>query len=148
MFYVCFQNLGLAIWQQAELLLKSGLQGFIIDLYELCFMCVSRIWDWQSGNKLNYCSNRASKASRITSLEFVNNHDVSLLLVGSDDGSVRLWNNNALTHSGREPILITAWQALADVQPVSRTLNGITHLYYRISVPLYSFLYAFVKYFR
>ncbi|PSN48417.1 Regulatory-associated protein of mTOR [Blattella germanica] len=65
-----------------------------------------------------------SKASRITSLEFVNSHDVSLLLVGSDDGSIRLWNNYALTQQGREPGLITAWQALADVQPVSRSLNA------------------------
>ncbi|KAJ9585619.1 hypothetical protein L9F63_002589, partial [Diploptera punctata] len=82
------------------------------------------IWDWQSGSKQNYCSNRASKVTRITSLEFINGHDVSLLMVGSDDGSVRLWNNYALTQQGREPGLITAWQTLADTQNVSRSLNG------------------------
>jgi regulator-associated protein of mTOR len=86
--------------------------------------CISSIWDWLSGCKLSYCSNRGSKASRITSLQFVNSHDVSLLLVGSDDGTMRLWNNYALTQQGHEPELVTAWQALADVQPVSRSLNG------------------------
>ncbi|CAG2063658.1 unnamed protein product, partial [Timema podura] len=35
------------------------------------------IWDWLSGAKLNYCNNRASRNSRITSLDFINNHDVS-----------------------------------------------------------------------
>jgi regulator-associated protein of mTOR len=54
----------------------------------------------------------------------VNSHDVTLLLVGSDDGTVRLWNNFTLTQQGCEPGLVTAWQALADVQPVSRSLNG------------------------
>jgi WD40 repeat protein len=82
------------------------------------------IWDWLSGYKLSYCSNRGSKASRITSLQFVNSHDVSLLLVGSDDGTVRLWNNYTLIQQGREPGLVTAWHALADVSPVSRSLNG------------------------
>ncbi|GFG29093.1 hypothetical protein Cfor_00263 [Coptotermes formosanus] len=81
-------------------------------------------WDWLSGCKLSYCSNRGSKASRITSLQFVNSHDVSLLLVGSDDGTVRLWNNYTLTQQGREPGLVTAWHALADVSPVSRSLNA------------------------
>ncbi|XP_069683368.1 regulatory-associated protein of mTOR [Periplaneta americana] len=82
------------------------------------------IWDWQTGCKLSFCSNRGSKVSRITSLEFVNCHDVSLLLVGSDDGSLRLWNNYALQQQGTEPGLVTAWQALTDVHPVVRSLNA------------------------
>jgi WD40 repeat protein len=85
---------------------------------------IRSIWDWLPGCKLSYCSNRASKASRITSLQFVNGHDVSLLLVGSDDGTVRLWNNYTLAQQGHEPGLVTAWHALADVSPVSRSLNG------------------------
>jgi regulator-associated protein of mTOR len=88
------------------------------------FISYFSIWDWLSGCKLSYCSNHGSKASRITSLQFVNSHDVSLLLVGSDDGTVRLWNNYMLAQQGLEPGLVTAWQALADVQPVSRSLNG------------------------
>ncbi|GLG94261.1 Regulatory-associated protein of mTOR [Gryllus bimaculatus] len=81
------------------------------------------IWDWYSGTKMSYCSNRASKGSRITSLEFVNGHDMSLLLVASDDGSVRLWNNYSLV-MGKEPLLVTAWQALSDVQHLGRSANA------------------------
>lgn len=81
------------------------------------------IWDWQGNTKLSYCNNRASKESRITSMEFVNSHDASLLLVASDDGSVRLWSNYNLVQS-KEPLLVTAWQALSDVQLIGRSANA------------------------
>ncbi|XP_043280905.1 regulatory-associated protein of mTOR isoform X2 [Venturia canescens] len=77
------------------------------------------IWDWQTGHKLTYCTSRGSKPSRLTALEFINSHDVSLLMAASDDGAVRIWKNycNML---GRDPVLLTAWQALADVQPAPK----------------------------
>nr|CAD7574949.1 unnamed protein product [Timema californicum] len=78
------------------------------------------IWDWLSGSKLNYCNNRASRNSRITSLDFINSHDVSLLIVGSDDGTVRVWSNY-VSQQSQEPVLVTAWQALSDVQPVTKS---------------------------
>ncbi|XP_067006454.1 regulatory-associated protein of mTOR isoform X2 [Anabrus simplex] len=77
------------------------------------------VWDWYGGNKLSFCLNRASKGSRITSLQFVNSHDSSLLMAASDDGSIRLWSNYALLQ-GKEPSLITAWMALPDVQLMGR----------------------------
>lgn len=83
-----------------------------------------RVWDYQSGTKLTFCASRGSKTkSRITALEFINSHDLSLLMTGSDDGSVRVWKNYGGTIS-RDPILLTAWQALADVQPATKTSNG------------------------
>lgn len=80
------------------------------------------IWDWNTGTRLTYCTSRGTKMSRITALEFINSHDVALLMTGSDDGSVRIWKNycNML---GRDPMLLTAWQALADVQPASKSPN-------------------------
>lgn len=84
---------------------------------------IFRIWDWGNGVKQSYCYNRASKSSRITSMDFVNGHDVSLLLVGSDDGTVRLWGNYTLSR-GKEPVLVTAWQALSDIQ-TQRQNNGM-----------------------
>nr|CAD7444287.1 unnamed protein product [Timema bartmani] len=62
------------------------------------------IWDWLSGSKLNYCNNRASRNSRITSLDFINNHD-----------------SNYVSKQSQEPVLVTAWQALSDVQPVTKS---------------------------
>lgn len=61
--------------------------------------------------------------SRVTALEFINAHDVTLLMAGSDDGSVRVWKNynSALN---RDPVLLTAWQALADIQPTTKATTG------------------------
>lgn len=44
-------------------------------------------------------------------------------MAGSDDGAVRIWKNycNIL---GRDPTLLTAWQALADVQPAPKGSMG------------------------
>lgn len=44
-------------------------------------------------------------------------------MAGSDDGSVQIWKNYNGTIS-RDPILLTAWQALADVQPATKTSSG------------------------
>lgn len=47
---------------------------------------------------------------RVTSLEFVNAHDRSLVLIGYDDGSLRLWRPPR--EKGEDPRLISAWTAL------------------------------------
>ncbi|XP_063991237.1 regulatory-associated protein of mTOR isoform X1 [Diachasmimorpha longicaudata] len=78
------------------------------------------IWDWHNSSKLTYCASKGNRtSSKLTALEFINGHDVSLLMAGSDDGSIRIWKNycNVL---GREPTLLTAWQALVDVQPPTK----------------------------
>lgn len=70
-----------------------------------------------------YCQNKAAKGSRITAMEFVNVHDVTLLLNGSDDGTVRLWSNY-IPRDNKDPELVTAWHALPDVTPSNRSING------------------------
>ncbi|EFA08847.1 regulatory-associated protein of mTOR isoform X1 [Tribolium castaneum] len=74
------------------------------------------IWDWGTGAKTTVCHNKSAKAgsSRITSLEWINAHDVAMLMVASDDGSVKVWKPN--TGHSREPTLISAWQALNDLK--------------------------------
>lgn len=52
-------------------------------------------------------------SSRITSLELVNEHDQALLLVGSDDGIVRLWAD-CQNPNGTE--LRTGWNALSGLE--------------------------------
>ncbi|XP_063240592.1 LOW QUALITY PROTEIN: regulatory-associated protein of mTOR [Bacillus rossius redtenbacheri] len=76
------------------------------------------MWDWASGAQLGQWSNHGARGSRITSVQFVNGHDAALLLVGSDDGAVRLWGG------GRDPGLVAAWHALADAPPVSRSAHA------------------------
>ncbi|XP_020291270.1 regulatory-associated protein of mTOR isoform X2 [Pseudomyrmex gracilis] len=86
------------------------------------------VWDYQNGQKLTYYASRGNKVkSLITALEFINSHDLSLLMAASDDGSVRVWKNyNDII--GRDPVLLTAWQALADVQPATKTSSAATRV--------------------
>uniref|UniRef100_A0A1B0CH83 Raptor N-terminal CASPase-like domain-containing protein n=1 Tax=Lutzomyia longipalpis TaxID=7200 RepID=A0A1B0CH83_LUTLO len=51
-----------------------------------------------------------SRYARVTSLEFINAHDRSLVLVGYEDGCVRLWRPPE--GEADEPRLVTAWRAL------------------------------------
>ena len=81
------------------------------------------VWDWHTGAKLTYCTSRGTRPSRVTALEFVNAHDVSFLMAASDDGAVRIWKNYC-SMIGRDPTLLTAWQALADVQPAPKGSTG------------------------
>lgn len=52
-------------------------------------------------------------------MKFINSHDVALLMVGSDDGSIRIWKKY-YNQLGREPTLLTAWQALSDLPAVTK----------------------------
>ncbi|XP_075231155.1 regulatory associated protein of MTOR complex 1 [Lycorma delicatula] len=78
------------------------------------------VWDYTNGMKLSHWRTERNSWSkmgiRITSLDFVNPHDIALLLVGSEDGAVRLWSN----YTSREPTLVTAWQALPDMTPICK----------------------------
>lgn len=53
----------------------------------------ARVWDWERSVRIGHLNNQQPKAARITSLEFLNGHDDALLLVGCDDGSVRVWRD-------------------------------------------------------
>ncbi|XP_051171170.1 regulatory-associated protein of mTOR isoform X1 [Leptopilina boulardi] len=78
------------------------------------------VWDWNTGSKYMYHPmppSKGNKTSRVTALEFINSHDITLLMAGSDDGTIRMWKNYFTYNMlGREPTLLTAWHALADAQ--------------------------------
>ncbi|CAG7784958.1 unnamed protein product [Allacma fusca] len=57
-----------------------------------------------------------SNDARITSIEWVNSHDDSLVMVGADDGTVRIWNPD-----GEKPKQVTSWSALADVGHLNKS---------------------------
>lgn len=86
---------------------------------------IFRMWDYSPNQNCKVTQWRAEKSilSRnlpdITSLDLVNSHDNPLLLVGSSDGAVRLWNHYAAFQGTgqREPKLLSAWQAMPDLQP-------------------------------
>lgn len=91
---------------------------------------IYRVWDCQTGTKLTYCASHGNKMSRITALEFINAHDITLLMAGSDDGSVRVWKNYS-SMLNRDPVLLTAWQAMADIQPATKATTGMYILEYQ-----------------
>ncbi|KAK5640922.1 hypothetical protein RI129_009469 [Pyrocoelia pectoralis] len=73
------------------------------------------IWDWGRGAKISHCQSKSLKNSngRITSLEWINGQDVALVMVASDDGSIKLWRPSG----SREPTLVCAWQAFNELMP-------------------------------
>ncbi|KAK3091702.1 hypothetical protein FSP39_022003 [Pinctada imbricata] len=76
-------------------------------------------WEWIQGVKIGYIYNENAKSTRITSMDFINPHDNTLLLCGSDDGAVRLWRNClSETNEGKE--LVTAFQAITEMIPTAR----------------------------
>lgn len=60
---------------------------------------------------------------KITAVEWVNGHDLAMVLTAADDGSVKLWK---MPNPGsKEMTLISAWQAFSDMAPPSFRLGGV-----------------------
>ncbi|XP_018566383.1 regulatory-associated protein of mTOR isoform X2 [Anoplophora glabripennis] len=83
------------------------------------------IWDWSTGAKTTICQNKSSKSvsCKVTAIEWINGHDIAMLMVASDDGSVKLWRPNV--GMSREPSLISAWQAFSELKPTEKKSAGI-----------------------
>ncbi|KAG9473482.1 hypothetical protein GDO78_004012 [Eleutherodactylus coqui] len=75
-------------------------------------------WDWEKGEKLDYFHNGNPRYTRITSMEYLNGQDCSLLLTATDDGAIRVWKNFADLE--KNPEMVTAWQGLSDMLPSTR----------------------------
>lgn len=77
------------------------------------------LWNWEEGKKINSFNNM-SPNNRITSLNLLNEHDISLVSTGADDGVVRVWGN---VYSS--PRLVTSWRALSDCPYLTRDGAGL-----------------------
>ncbi|XP_050315215.1 regulatory-associated protein of mTOR [Anthonomus grandis grandis] len=68
------------------------------------------IWDWGTGATVyhNKIASKSGQSPRVTSLEWINGHDLGLLLVAADDGSLRIWKPES-----QDAKLIAAWQAFS-----------------------------------
>ncbi|GFS45364.1 regulatory-associated protein of mTOR [Trichonephila inaurata madagascariensis] len=75
------------------------------------------VWDWEKGYLLRSDSAHNHQNVRITALDFINAHDDSLLMIGSDDGVVKIWKNYVSDSDNR---LITAFQVIQDLLPSTR----------------------------
>ncbi|GIX87476.1 regulatory-associated protein of mTOR [Caerostris darwini] len=75
------------------------------------------VWDWEKGYLLRSDNARNHQNVRITALDFLNAHDDTLLMLGSDDGVIKIWKNYV---SDSENRLITAFQIIQDLLPSTR----------------------------
>nr|XP_039265005.1 regulatory-associated protein of mTOR-like [Styela clava] len=77
------------------------------------------IWNWEKGVREGKFRNGNSSNTKISSMEFINTSDDPLLLVGTDDGCVRVWRDCCENqNTGAE--LVTGWQAAIESLPSAR----------------------------
>ncbi|KAI8835270.1 raptor N-terminal caspase like domain-containing protein [Chytriomyces cf. hyalinus JEL632] len=67
------------------------------------------VYNWEDGSRINWFSNSNPVGSRITSLRFINENDIALIVTGSDEGMVRVYKNYA---SQENCELATSWRAV------------------------------------
>ena len=80
------------------------------------------VWDYTKGRKVTTLDNGNPLPSRITTMNVANEQHGPLLMIGSDDGAVRVWRGTFDEESGgsskqEQPELLTAWTALSGLVP-------------------------------
>ncbi|XP_078483485.1 regulatory-associated protein of mTOR-like [Ciona intestinalis] len=83
------------------------------------------VWSWEKGQRKFYLHNTNPPQTTISSVQLINQHDKGLLVVASDDGCVRIWQN-CCGESIIEPTLVSAWKAMSDNIPSSRRAGLVT----------------------
>ena len=95
------------------------------------------IWNFEEGSKLNHFNNGNPKTSRITSLDILNEHDLSLLLTGSGMlVDLNVYVKYRVKH-GFHTICLTSSETRLDFFTSERSedLLGVWDYNYAISVP-------------
>ncbi|GAV06118.1 hypothetical protein RvY_16150 [Ramazzottius varieornatus] len=72
------------------------------------------IWNYKKSFRVGSFFNGNVRPHRITDMELINAHDAPLLLVATDEGSLRVWKNISAAEKTRED-LVTGWQALPEI---------------------------------
>jgi hypothetical protein len=86
------------------------------------------IWDYENGVRKSSFKNGNPSGSRMTTAFWINESSMSLLFVGCDDGSARIWNgivqNNGQI-SSQAPTLASSFFAIPDMEPGQRSRSGL-----------------------
>jgi len=86
------------------------------------------IWDYESGARKLSFKNGNPTGSRMTSAFWINESSTSLLFVGSDDGSARIWNGIVLNNgriSSESPTLSSSFFAVPNMEAGQRSKSGL-----------------------
>ncbi|KAG0207670.1 hypothetical protein BGX33_006699 [Mortierella sp. NVP41] len=81
------------------------------------------VWNWKEGQLLNRFSNSNPRGTPITSVKFINEEDVAMLLVASGEGVVRLYRKY---DEQSQTDIVTSWRVLTDMQQSSKSAGTIT----------------------
>ncbi|KAG0287659.1 hypothetical protein BGZ96_008451 [Linnemannia gamsii] len=81
------------------------------------------VWNWKEGQLLNRFSNCNPRGTSITSVKFINEEDVAMLLVASGEGVVRLYRKY---DEQNQTDIVTSWRVLTDMLPSSKGTGTIT----------------------
>lgn len=76
----------------------------------VAYMDRVRVNDWSRETLMSFIPTSTSQMNRVSSIEFLNAHDHTLVLTGYYDGGVRVWREK----NSEDSILLTAWQALPE----------------------------------
>ncbi|CAG8664906.1 6271_t:CDS:2, partial [Racocetra persica] len=75
------------------------------------------IWNWKEHYRMHSFSNGNPTGSKITTLKFINEDEISMLLTGSSDGIVRVYRNYDSPTSSE---IVTSWRAMPEILPNSQ----------------------------
>lgn len=75
------------------------------------------IWDWQQKARLNRFSNGNPTGTKINEIKFINEDDQALLVTGSSDGVIRIYQD----YDSEEKVnLVSAFRGLNDLVPSNK----------------------------
>ncbi|KAJ3123892.1 hypothetical protein HK100_011450 [Physocladia obscura] len=81
------------------------------------------VYNWEDGSRINWFSNSNPPKTRITSLQFINENDIALIVTGSDEGIVRIYKNYTSIENCE---IVSAWRAVNENLPASPRADLIT----------------------
>ncbi|KAI9140184.1 raptor N-terminal caspase like domain-containing protein [Paraphysoderma sedebokerense] len=92
---------------------------------------VVTVWDWKYGTRVHGFRNLNCEGSRITSLELLNEDDVGLVCVGSDDGTLRIYRNYAPLYESStlqetHTEIVTTWRPLTELTNIRKGFGLLT----------------------
>ncbi|KAI8613893.1 raptor N-terminal caspase like domain-containing protein [Chytriomyces sp. MP71] len=81
------------------------------------------VYNWEDGTRLNWFSNSNPPGTRITSLRFINENDIALVVTGSDEGIVRIYKNYSSLENCE---IVSSWRAVNENLPTTPRADLIT----------------------
>ena len=130
--------------QQIALMNDSGNDyPSIVALHPSESICITsfstriNVWNWQESKKILHFKNLNAQPSKISCLKMINTFHSAQLVVGTNDGIVRVWRD-----IDTSPHLVTSWRAIAEIKSYHK--NGLIfefipdfgHLVSFLSIPL------------